>query len=537
MAVRRHSAPTSSSLAAESGKDEGGSFLVSPGLGLMIWTLALFGVTMCVLSKFAFPRISEALDKRANAIATNIEASERQRQEADELLEEYRQRLKEAREQADDIVARARKAAETAIAEATEDGKAKREELVAAARRDIEAETRRSLEQIRKEVADLTVIATEKVTRKSLDDEDQKRLVEEALNEVDFTRPRRRRQREERSCVEEIARVYAEALFDVAKEKDKLDQVREELGAVRRRPRRRPRAAGLLLQPLLLLGREAGGDREGGHRRRPRVRQLPRAADREAPDAGDLPHPAPVRGPLEAGEPQARRDRDQRGRARPRGRRARSAPRSRSRPASTVELSSRVDDAILGGIVLQVGNMVLDASIRNRLEKLRKSVAAGGVRRHPRTRWKSSQTRSPASCAQRIEGMEAGSADLSEVGTVLSVADGIARIHGLDNCMALEMLELPHDVTGLALNLEEDNVGAVLFGEWDKIVEGDTVKRTGHLLRIPVGEELLGRLVDPLGRPLDDKGDINTSETRPAEFKAPGRRPAPAGRRSRCRPA
>jgi F-type H+-transporting ATPase subunit alpha len=123
---------------------------------------------------------------------------------------------------------------------------------------------------------------------------------------------------------------------------------------------------------------------------------------------------------------------------------------------------------------------------------------------------------------QRIEGLDADSADLAEVGTVLSIADGIARIHGLDNCMALEMLELPHDVTGLALNLEEDNVGAVLFGEWDKIVEGDTVKRTGHLLRIPVGEQLLGRLVDPLGRPLDDKGEIKSDETRPAEFKAPG---------------
>src|SRR5882757_1146259 len=123
---------------------------------------------------------------------------------------------------------------------------------------------------------------------------------------------------------------------------------------------------------------------------------------------------------------------------------------------------------------------------------------------------------------ERIEGMDVESADLSEVGTVLSVADGIARVHGLDNCMALEMLELPHGVTGLALNLESDNVGVVLFGEWDKIAEGDAVKRTGHLLEIPVGEELLGRLVDPLGRPLDDKGDINASETRPAEFKAPG---------------
>ncbi len=123
---------------------------------------------------------------------------------------------------------------------------------------------------------------------------------------------------------------------------------------------------------------------------------------------------------------------------------------------------------------------------------------------------------------QRIEGLETGSADLAEVGTVLSVADGIARVHGLDNCMSLEMLELPHGVTGLALNLEEDNVGAVLFGDWQRVVEGDTVKRTAKLLEIPVGEELLGRLVDPLGRPLDGKGDINTSETRPAEFKAPG---------------
>jgi len=123
---------------------------------------------------------------------------------------------------------------------------------------------------------------------------------------------------------------------------------------------------------------------------------------------------------------------------------------------------------------------------------------------------------------QRIEGLETDASDLSEVGTVLSVADGIARVHGLDNCMSLEMLELPHDVTGLALNLEADNVGAVLFGEWDKIVEGDTVKRTGRLLQIPVGDELLGRIVDPLGRPLDDKGEINASEVRPAEFKAPG---------------
>jgi F-type H+-transporting ATPase subunit b len=170
--------------AAEEG---GGSFLVSPGLGLMIWTLILFGVTMWVLSKFAFPRIQEALDRRANAIKESIDAADRQRQEADQLLHEYRERLAEAREQAEDIVARAQRASEAAVSEATADGRARREELVAAARKDIEAETRRSLEKIRQEVADLTVLATEKLTRKSLDAEDQKRLVEEALSEVDFS--------------------------------------------------------------------------------------------------------------------------------------------------------------------------------------------------------------------------------------------------------------------------------------------------------------------------------------------------------------
>ncbi|HWC49960.1 MAG TPA: F0F1 ATP synthase subunit B [Solirubrobacterales bacterium] len=173
-------------LAAEK-SESGGSFLVSPGLGLMIWTLVLFLFTMWVLSKVAFPKIQEALDKRANAISESIEAAERQRKESDELLAEYRSRLSEAREQADDIMARARKSAETAEAEAAAAGKEKREELVEAAKRDIEAETRRSLDQIRQEVADLTVLATERVTRKSLNPEDQKRLVEEALSEVDFS--------------------------------------------------------------------------------------------------------------------------------------------------------------------------------------------------------------------------------------------------------------------------------------------------------------------------------------------------------------
>jgi F-type H+-transporting ATPase subunit b len=175
-------------LAAEAaGEEGGGSFLVSPGLGLMIWTLVLFLFTMWVLSKLAFPKIQEALDRRARTIAESLDAAERQRKESDELLAEYRSRLSEAREQADDIMARARKAAETAEAEATTAGREKREELVAQAKRDIEAETRRSLDQIRGEVADLTVLATEKVTRKTLSADDQRRLVEEALSEVDFS--------------------------------------------------------------------------------------------------------------------------------------------------------------------------------------------------------------------------------------------------------------------------------------------------------------------------------------------------------------
>jgi F-type H+-transporting ATPase subunit b len=169
------------------GEEEGGSFLVTPSLGLMIWTLAVFLFTMWVLSKVAFPRIQEALDKRASAISESIDAAERTREEADQLLAEYRARLKEAREQADDIVARARKAAETTKSEAAKEGAEKREELLAAARRDIEAETRRSLERIRKEVADLTVLTTEKVTRKSLTPDDHKKLIDEALTEVDFS--------------------------------------------------------------------------------------------------------------------------------------------------------------------------------------------------------------------------------------------------------------------------------------------------------------------------------------------------------------
>jgi F-type H+-transporting ATPase subunit alpha len=122
---------------------------------------------------------------------------------------------------------------------------------------------------------------------------------------------------------------------------------------------------------------------------------------------------------------------------------------------------------------------------------------------------------------QRIEQYDVQT-DLSEVGTVLQVGDGIARVHGLDNCVALEMLDFDHGVTGFAFNLEEDNVGAALVGEWEQIAEGQPVRRTGNVASVPVGEALLGRVVDPLGNPLDGLGPIETSERRPLEFKAPG---------------
>lgn len=173
--------------AAEAGgEDEGGSFLVSPDWGLMVWTLFLFGVSMYILAKVAFPRIAQALDRRQRAIEESIDRAERTREEADELLAEYRERLTAARQQADEIVARARKAGEQAEADFVAKGKERREELLEQARRDIETETRRAIQEIRAEVADLTILATEKVTRKTLTADDQRRLVEEAVSELDF---------------------------------------------------------------------------------------------------------------------------------------------------------------------------------------------------------------------------------------------------------------------------------------------------------------------------------------------------------------
>jgi F-type H+-transporting ATPase subunit b len=164
-----------------------GSFLITPNVGLMIWTLLLFGISMYILWKLAFPRISEALDRRQHAIEESIDHADQVRKQADELLAEYQQRLRDAREQAEQIVERSRKTAEAREREVQAEAQERREQMMEQTRKDIEAETRRAIQEIRREVADLTVLATEKITRKVLDEDDQRRLVQDALAELDFS--------------------------------------------------------------------------------------------------------------------------------------------------------------------------------------------------------------------------------------------------------------------------------------------------------------------------------------------------------------
>ncbi len=175
-------------LAAEAAaEDEGGSFLVQPDIGLMVWTLLVFAISGWLLKKYAFPQIAEALDKRQRIIEDSLDTAAKTRAEAETLLEEYRERLAAAREQAEAILARARKAADTTESEAVADAKQRGEELMAQAKRDIEDATRRAIQDIRNEVADLTILATEKITRKTLTEADQRKLVEETLAELDFS--------------------------------------------------------------------------------------------------------------------------------------------------------------------------------------------------------------------------------------------------------------------------------------------------------------------------------------------------------------
>jgi F-type H+-transporting ATPase subunit b len=164
-----------------------GSFLISPNVGLMVWTIVVFLISLFILRKWVFPLIGEALDKRAKTIVGEIDSAAELRQEADTVLDEYRERLKEARAQAEEIVGRARQTAEVHEHEARERSQEILAEAAKRAERDIEAATKRALDDIRREVADLTIMATEKVVRKTLNDADQRRLVEEALSEMDLS--------------------------------------------------------------------------------------------------------------------------------------------------------------------------------------------------------------------------------------------------------------------------------------------------------------------------------------------------------------
>ncbi|HEY1776044.1 MAG TPA: F0F1 ATP synthase subunit B [Solirubrobacteraceae bacterium] len=164
-----------------------GKFLITPSLGLMIWTLLVFVISMALLAKFAFPAIRGALDRRQKSIEDSIDTAERTRVEADQLLAEYRERLREARSQAEEIVTRARAAAQEQEREAAEAARERGAQLLEQAKHDIEVATQRALAEIRDEVTNLTILATEKVTRKTLDSADQRRLVEDALAELDFS--------------------------------------------------------------------------------------------------------------------------------------------------------------------------------------------------------------------------------------------------------------------------------------------------------------------------------------------------------------
>ncbi len=374
--------------AAEGAKaeDESGSFLVSPDVGLMIWTFLVFGLSLYILKKVVFPRIQEALDKRQKIIEDSIDAAENTRVEADKLLAEYRERLAKAREQAEDIVSRARKAAEAAEASALSDAKAKREELLESTKRDIQAETRRAIQEIRNEVADLTILATEKVTRKTLDEDDQRRLVEEALSELDFSAlaragsegpaNRHRARITDGPLMEEIAEVYGRSLFAVAQEHDKLDAIREQLGQFADALQDNRDLAIFFFSPYFSTPEKKEGltktveDAEPTlinflellieKHRMPAVFRIRRYYDGLWEQENKI-LPVQISTATELDKATVKQIGD----------------RIAKDTGQKIEVTADVDPDILGGIVLRVGNSILDASIRNRLDNLRKHVARG----------------------------------------------------------------------------------------------------------------------------------------------------------------
>ncbi len=358
---------TGAVLAAE---EESSNFLVAPNLGVMIWTVIAFLLALYVLRKKAFPQITEALDKRQRAIEESIDSASRTKAEADDLLAEYRERLKEARAQAEEIVTRARAAGQTAERESAEAAKVKREELMAQAKKDIEAETRRAIGEIRNEVADLTVAATEKVTRKT-------------LTRGGPGAPRRggpgraRLHRPERGAplgMEEIARVYARSLFEVAQDGGKIDVVKEQLGQFAEALEGDRELAVFFFSPYFSTQEKKDGLSsmlEGPDpvvqnflellvekHRMPAVFRLRREYDRLWEEENKL-LPVQVTSAIELDPATIERIGREIG----------------EQTGRKVNLESSVDPDVLGGIVLRVGNSILDASIRTRLENLRKQVS------------------------------------------------------------------------------------------------------------------------------------------------------------------
>ena len=181
---------------------------------------------------------------------------------------------------------------------------------------------------------------------------------------------------------------------------------------------------------------------------------------------------------------------------------------------SKIILDYKYDPTLIGGLIIQVESIMIDTSIKNRLKKLKKSMLEAWMQINP-----SEVTKILKEQIKKF----GEKAEITEVGQVLSVGDGIARVYGLDNVQAGEMVEFSDGSKGMALNLENDNVGVVIFGDDRNIKEGDVVKRTGSIVDVPVGKELLGRVVDGLGNPIDGKGALDKKLKRNrVEVKAPG---------------
>ena len=233
-----------------------------------------------------------------------------------------------------------------------------------------------------------------------------------------------------------------------------------------------------------------------------------------------LDHQNVVRAEVTTADAAARRSRDRRS----------SASLAQATGRTVTARRRSVDPAIIGGVVARIGGTVYDGSVTRQLQKMKQRLARARRRepasREPRAGAAGRSMDIKADEISKIIREQIGSyavdVDVAEVGSIISIGDGIARVHGVENAMAGEMLEFPHGVFGIALNLEEESVGAVLLGEFKEIKEGDLVKRTGRIISVPVGDEMLGRVVNALGQPIDGKGPIATKQFSPIERLAPG---------------